>query len=593
MRNKLRSFINNSIRNKLLFYFLFLILLSTTTLTIWGNIIYKDAIEKEVNNYTVQMIDQVKGNVDFYIKDMENIIDNLGQQQQIINFLNYNDNNVNKLDYKYTEAETIKLMKAFTSLHTEITGMMIVNANANYASDEMEAISRDPLTEESWYKQAIETPLKIHLFSKPIGRNIRNKVNNSSADDVVSVVKAIVDPKSGKCIGVILIDMNINIITKTIDKVTLGKTGFLYITDGKGEIVYAPENPVVYRIRDDLLTSNNYNSVIENIKTKKYQIIYKDSSYTHWKTIGVFSLDEKLKAVTDIRTLSLIVALVTALIAIVLAAIFSSSIAKPIKKLRRLMKKSEEGDFDVQFDSKYSDEIGQLGSSFNNMIKEIKQLINMVQVEEESKRKAEIKILQAQIKPHFLYNTLDTIQWMAEEHKADDIVEIVNALTNLIRISLSHGEEVINLKDEIGHVESYLIIQKVRYEDKIDYEINYDKKLMNFKVLKLILQPIVENSIYHGIKEKRGGGKIIINIKEAEEKLLISVIDTGVGIPESKLKLINDILTNKIIKQDGMGYGIYNVNDRIRLTYGDDYGLRYESVYGQGTTVELWHPLIK
>lgn len=592
MWKKLKSFFNNSIRNKLLSYFLFLILLSTITLTILGNIIYKDAIEKETNNYTVKMIDQVRGYVDFYIKDMENIIDNLGQQQQIINFLNYSDNK-NKIDYKYSEAETTKLMKTFTSLHPEITGMMVVNCNDNYASNEMESISRDPLTKENWYKEAIKAPLDIHLFSKPIGRNVRNKVNNYSADDVVSVVKAIIDPESGKCIGVILIDMNLNIITKTIDKVNLGKTGFLYITDGKGNIVYAPENPVVYRIKGELLNSNNYDSVIQKIKTKSYQIIYRNSSYTQWKTVGVFSLDEKLKAVTDIRTLSLIIALTTALIAIVLAAIFSSSIAKPIKKLRKLMKRTEEGDFDVQFDSKYNDEIGQLGNSFNNMIKETKQLINMVQVEEKNKRKAEIKILEAQIKPHFLYNTLDTIQWMAEDHKAYDIVEIVNALTNLIRISLSHGDEVINLKDEISHVESYLLIQKVRYEEKIDYEIYYDERLINFKVLKLILQPLVENSIYHGIKEKREGGKIIINIKEVDEKLLISVIDTGVGIPEIKLKLINDILLNKIPRLDGMGYGIYNVNDRIRLTYGDDYGLRYKSVYGEGTTVELWHPLIR
>lgn len=592
MWKKLRVFVNNSIRNKLLLYFLFLILLPTITLTIMGNIIYKDAIEKEANNYTLQTIDQVRGYVDFYIKDMENIIDNLGQQQQIINFLNYTDNGMNKFDFKTAEAENIKLMKTFTSLHPEITGMMVVNSSGNYVSNEMESISRDPLTKESWYKEAVKAPHDIHLFSKPIGRNVRNKVNNYSADDVVSVVKAIIDPKSSKCIGVILIDMNLNIIKQTIDKVTLGKTGFLYITDGKGEIVYAPENPVVYRIKDELLTSNNYYSVIQKIKTKSYRIIYKNSSYTQWKTIGVFSLDEKLKAVTDIRTLSLIIALVTALIAIVLAAIFSSSIARPIKKLRKLMKKSEEGDFDVQFDSKYNDDIGQLGNSFNNMIKKIKQLINMVQVQEKNKRRAEIKILEAQIKPHFLYNTLDTIQWMAEEHKANDIMEIVNALTNLIRISLSRGDEIIDLKDEISHVESYLLIQKVRYEEKITYEIHYDERLINFKVLKLILQPLVENSIYHGIKEKRGGGKIIINIKEAEGKLLISVIDTGVGIPEDKLKLINDILINKIPKQDGMGYGIYNVNDRIRLTYGDDYGLRYKSVYGEGTTVELWHPLI-
>lgn len=256
------------------------------------------------------------------------------------------------------------------------------------------------------------------------------------------------------------------------------------------------------------------------------------------------------------------------------------------------MKKAEEGDLSVRFNSKYNDEIGQLGKSFNTMIKEISNLVDMVYMEQKCKREAELKTLQAQIKPHFLYNTLYTIQWMAGEHGAQDVVHIVGALANLFRIGLSKGKEMISVQEELEHVRSYLIIQKARYEDKLMYEINYEEDVLHHRVLKLILQPLVENAIYHGINAKRGGGTIRITARLDKGKLHFCVADDGIGMTPAKLIELRNSLENNHSESAKTGFGISNVNERIRLSYGLEYGLIYTSVYQEGTKVEVWHPIV-
>ena len=296
---------------------------------------------------------------------------------------------------------------------------------------------------------------------------------------------------------------------------------------------------------------------------------------------------------TTIRNYSFVIGAVTLFLAVIAALFFTSSIARPVGKLRLLMKKAEEGDLNVRFESEYNDEIGQLGNSFNNMINEISNLIEMVYIEQKSKREAELKTLQAQIKPHFLYNTLDTIQWMAQEHGANDIVEIIGALTRLFRIGLSKGKEMITVREELDHIRSYLIIQKARYGDKLEYEINFDQEILDCSVLKLILQPLVENAIYHGIKERRGVGRIVITAKKMQDSLIFTVSDNGAGITEEKLSEINDMLeSRRMHKGSSLGYGIFNINERIKLSFGNDWGLKYSSIRGEGTTVKIKHPII-
>ncbi len=574
------------IRSKLLLYFFTLILLPTVTLGVLGNVIYSRSMEEQTNRHTEQMIEQVTRNVEFYIHDMENIMYYLSQEPQVTSFLRQESS-----DKEEAERQVRRILGVYTSAHPEVAGILVVNSKDAYISNEIHRVSRDPLIDEMWYKRAVVSPKELQLFSKPIGRNIATH-RNYSADEVVCLAKAVTDPISGIPLGVILIDLKLDKFKQVIEDVTLGKHGFLYIMDGNGGIVYAPVNPVVYRVRNEWLV-DSADRIVKEILGSSYQIIYKESNYTKWKTVGIFSLNETLKEVSSLRHYSIFIGIFTLILAIAAAFYFTSSIAKPLGKLRSLMKKAEEGDLTVRFNSKYNDEIGQLGNSFNNMIKEISNLIDMVYLEQKRKREAELKILQAQIKPHFLYNTLDTIQWMAQDHGAKDIVHVVGALANLFRIGLSKGKEMVTVREELEHIKSYLTIQKARYEDKLHYEILYTDEVLQYNVLKLVLQPLVENAIYHGIHARRGGGTITITAKVEGEKLHFTVEDNGMGMKEEKVKEINTFLKRpRTDHVSSSGFGIFNVNERIRLSFGTEYGLEYTSVYTEGTRVDLWHPLL-
>ncbi len=587
MKNIKVYFMNKSIGYKLILYFFGVILAVTITTTTLGNMLYKNSINHSQNENTKQIIKQTNNNIESYVNNTENIINYMSMDTRILKF--FNDN---KLENSDIEDDAYKPIYNFTKFNPEIAGIMIVNNNGGYISDVMNKVSRDSLTTEEWYSQAYNEPEKIHLFTKPIGRNIDN-IFRYSADEVFSMSKAVVDYTTKEIKGVILIDIKLDIIKGIIENSKPGTAGFIYIVDSNKNIVYTPVNNIVYRIDNDWIENINNEIIIKSINKENYQLTKVESRYTGWETIGVFPESEGLRVIKYIRYYSLIIGIIALIIAEGLVVIFTKSIVKPVHKLKQLMRKAQEGDLTVSFNTKYSDEIGELGSSFNTMVKEINNLINLVHIEEKSKRIAEMNVLQAQIKPHFMYNTLDTIRWMAEEHNEDDIVEIIEAFTNLLRISLSKGKEIITVEEELNHIKSYLTIQKIRYEDKLDYEIKFDENILNYKLIKLILQPLVENAIYHGIKEKRGNGKILIRGEIKDDLLNFTISDDGKGIEEVALNNINKMLKSGDMNNNKIGYGIFNVNKRIQLIHGDEYGLTYKSIYGKGTIVELRHPIIK
>lgn len=578
---------NKSIGDKLIFYFSGVILAVTITITTLGNLSYKNSINFSQNENTNQIIKQINNNIESYVNNTENIINYMSMDPRILKFLNDN-----KLENNDMEDEAYKSIYNFIKFNPEIAGIMIVNNNGGYISDVMNKVSRDSLTTEEWYSKAYNDSENIHLFTKPIGRNIDN-IFRYSADEVFSMSKAVIDSTTNEIKGIILIDIKLDAIKNIIENSKPGTAGFIYIMDSNKDIVYTPVNNIVYRIENKWLEDINNRIIIKNINGENYQLTKITSNYTNWETIGVFPESESLRVIKYITYYSLGVAILALIIAQILVIIFTRSIVNPIQKLKKLMKRAQEGDLTVSFNAKYSDEIGELGSSFNTMVKEIDNLISLVQIEEKNKRIAEMNVLQAQIKPHFMYNTLDTIRWMAEEHNEEDIVEIIEAFTNLLRISLSKGKEIISVKEELSHVQSYLTIQKIRYEDKLDYDIEFDENILNYKVIKLILQPLVENAIYHGIKEKRGNGKIIIICRVEGNSLYFIVQDDGKGMEKEVLDKINKTLINSNEKGNEIGYGIFNVNARIKLIYGEEYGLTYKSIYGEGTVVELKHPIIE
>ena len=273
----------------------------------------------------------------------------------------------------------------------------------------------------------------------------------------------------------------------------------------------------------------------------------------------------------------------------------SRSIYTPIKKLHDVTKTITQTDLQALVTSENVDEITELGLSFNIMIGKIRELLDSKIKEHEILKKAEMRALQSQINPHFLYNTLDTIIWMAEAKKTDQIVEVVSALSNFFRISLSKGQDWITIAEEIERVKSYLIIQKIRYRDIMDFRIEVDESVSGNTVLKLILQPLVENAIYHGIKNKREGGTITIRARPNNaNEVLFEVEDNGIGFtPERLVQIQAELADNSSeIKQES-GFGLGNVNHRLKLYYGMQYGLSLKSKYQSGTCVTFIIPALK
>lgn len=264
------------------------------------------------------------------------------------------------------------------------------------------------------------------------------------------------------------------------------------------------------------------------------------------------------------------------------------------------MQKAESGDLTSRYKAGGMDEVGRLGRSFNTMIEQIHKLISLTERQERKKREAELHSLQANIKPHFLYNTLDTIQWMARKKNAPDVADLVGSLSKLFRIGLSKGGTIIRLEDEMEHIKNYLQIQSVRYKNKLNYSLTVTPDLKHLSILKIVLQPIVENAIYHGIKERRGPGLITIEAKLEQEMLIIQIGDNGKGMTEETLQQLKESLESFLgSTEDEMesrlttGYGVVNVHARLRLTFGDQYGVKIESELDKGTIVTIFHPVLE
>ncbi len=267
----------------------------------------------------------------------------------------------------------------------------------------------------------------------------------------------------------------------------------------------------------------------------------------------------------------------------------TNSITRPIKTLAENIRLVGRGDFTVRSGASYDDEIQTLNDAFDGMVGQIGSLLEDVKEEQTNLRRTELKLLQAQINPHFLYNTFDTIIWLAEDHQDAQVVEMITSLSNFFRTTLSRGEDFISLNEEEIHVRSYLEIQQSRYRDILEYEILIPETLSLCRVPKLTLQPLVENALYHGIKNKRGMGCITVEAEARDAGLYLTVSDNGIGMETAVLAQLKEAIS------DGsrFGYGLTNVQERIQLYYGKKYGLDIRSEYGVGTRVVVYLPLEK
>lgn len=586
MRKIKDMLLNVSLRTRMLLSNIVVALIPFLMFSIVSGSIFLDHAQKTAEEHSVQLIHQVSNSMDVYVETIEKMVNYIQLELQDTPFFTMETE-----DAPGWESETDYIRSVLENVansHREVAGIFIATKEDLYVSTGMSRISRDPFQNERWYREASENPEEIQLISVVTGRNIVTN-RSYSIDDVFSLAKAVQDPETGEVLGVILLDIRHDIIQSSINGVTIGEKGFVFVMDQEDNIVYTPVNGIVYRVNPKWVKAMEPMSV--QIQGGSYQIRSELSPYTGWRTVGVFSMDEVMSSVNTIVYILFTCVIISLVLVVIVSFKFSRTLTNPIFKLKRLMKQAESGDLTVRFNFQHNDEIGELGQSFNHMIARIDQLIQMVYVEQENKRTAEMKSLQEQIKPHFLYNTLDTISWMARDYDAEDIVRLVDALTNMFRIGLSHGKDIITVKEEITHVSNYLYIQKIRYKDKLNYVIHVDESLYAIEVPKLILQPLVENAIYHGVKAKRGGGTITITGVPEGENLVFTVQDDGAGMLQEKVEELNRRMSERSVLDEKKSFGLFYIRERIQLCYGKGYGVHVESTLGEGTRVTITLPL--
>lgn len=384
----------------------------------------------------------------------------------------------------------------------------------------------------------------------------------------------------------VALDIQFSQIANYIDEVGIGQHGYCYIADKKSNIIYHPQQQLIY----SGLKEEKYNYLKDGSHVKK-DAIYSVQSLDNcdWKIIGVCYIDEMItNKVNHIMKTLFAIFLVVVLFTVIIIRFFSKLFTNPAKELANAMQEFEKDTNHFEFKTiEGTAEITSLTESFEHMVVQIKELVEKVRQEEITLRKTELKALQAQINPHFLYNTLDAIAWLCEEERYKDAVEMVNSLAKLFRISISRGHELITIEKEMQHAKSYLKIQNFRYKNQFTYSFDVGEECLNYLCNKITLQPIIENAIYHGIDRMVDEGKINIGIHQKDDRIIFTVEDNGVGMTEEQCE---EILHEDA--SDRVGIGIKNVNDRIKIYFGEEYGLTIQSELDEGTRVTISMPKI-
>lgn len=316
------------------------------------------------------------------------------------------------------------------------------------------------------------------------------------------------------------------------------------------------------------------------------------TEYISYETQSMGEIREKtLKEREKLIRIAIVIFILVITIGVAFSLMITRSITRPIRKLCDAAEKLGQGHFDTRIHIASHNELAIVGDSFNRMAEQITALIADIRAEQIYNRNIEQKLLQSQINPHFLYNTLDNILWLSEAGRKEDVQALVMSLSQFFRTTLSGGRDIITLKEEISHVEAYLQIQKFRYRDILSYEINVPEDLMDVPVIKMTLQPLVENALYHGIKNKRGMGLLTITAYREEDYVCIQVTDDGIGMKEEELRTVREMISGDILPQaDNTGFGVANVAQRLRLNFGEQYTLKINSTYGEGTCVTVLNP---
>ena len=534
--------------------------------------------------YTQNIVQQMNQNIDSYIDYMENIAYLISSNEDVQDYL---------FDEKIDNEGRYRILNQFQTIldsRSDIRNVGIISKNGRMLiNDGSKSVNQDlDLNTQEWYATALEKPNGPILTSSHVQHII-----SGERPWVITLSRGIRDRSgSGEKEGVFFIDLNYSAISGLCDQSTVGTTGYAFILDAKGKIVYHPQQQQLYNELQteniSLIMDTDEDTVLTGTGNDGKLYSISRSEKTGWTVVDCTNVKELLSKSRQAQSVYVLTAIILVIVALLFSRFMARSITLPIQKLRDSMKKVQEGDFsvsDVVVDSK--NEIGSLTKSFDVMTHRIHELMEQNVHEQEEKRKSELKALQSQINPHFLYNTLDSIIWMAEGKKNEEVVLMTASLARLLRQSISNEDEVVPIANEVEYARGYLTIQKMRYKDKLEFQIEVDSSILYIPLIKLVLQPIIENAIYHGLKYKESKGLLIVKGFMKDGNAVLQVIDDGVGMDEETLAHIYD---KHKVNYHSNGVGVYNVQKRLKLYYGEDYGITYTSELGKGTTATITIP---
>ena len=551
---------------------IFGVIFSTLASTLFFSVSYKNSMFNSAYVTSKQSVAQADETVSNYIFSIKSKLDNLCIETD-----------------KCTDAASLqKVISTAARLEDDIYCVSVYDMQGNVLSNgnNTDENIKDGLTDLSFDKSVYSNLKDGYAISQPHV----NTLYQNKYPWVVTIAKKEYSNLFSQQVFV-AIDFKFSSIAKYIDKVSIGQRGYCYIVNSKGQIIYHPQQQMLF---SGLKEENTFeiSELSDGIHRKKdniYNISSLDSC--NWKIVGVSFNDEITQAVKSQVVVGLIFALLfSAFMSAVIYFLLSRTVTRPVRRLVASMQKFEKQaeTFEYKADMSNVAEFQTLSTSFEHMVLMIQSLVEKVHNEEIVLRKTELKALQAQINPHFLYNTLDSIQWMCEQDNSKDAVKMVGALAKLFRISISHGNEFIAISDELKHAESYLIIQSYRYKNQFTYSFDVDKSVLDCMCNKITIQPFIENAIYHGLDRMVDEGEIKIIVERRGKDIAIIVKDNGLGMTEEQCKAVL-----QKGRSDSKGIGVKNVDDRLKIYFGEEYGITIDSELDVGTTVTIKIPKIE
>lgn len=584
-----KRYMDLRISSKIAVIYLMLMIFSVSVSSFIYEKIYDDITSKKVSELSVQTLYTIKSNINSMIQNISNnsrIIISNKYIQSILKDSN-DGNGINAyIDMNSYLSSIIDSMSNVASIY------IYDNFGNKYYIDKQsrKSFKSDRIEDANWYKTIIDKK-GYYILRLNAGEKADSNIN----ENYVSFIRVINDMESQKAIGTLIINIDESYFVNCYkDIVSKNGTNILLMDKNNESIVNLKEvsdfNQISELVIKKLVKSSDqkeYNSIIEKVKGQNYIFSLLKIEDYNWTIVSKIPFKELSKESNTFYFMTFIVTIMNGILMFIGAISISRLITNPIKKLLRSMKGIENGEFNKVNIEVGNDEIGKLRDGYNIMVLEIEKLINRIIDEEKVKRKAELSVLQAQVKPHFLYNTLDAMGYLALSGKCDEVYEALEALGGYYRTSLSKGREIITLGEEIDIVKNYFLLQRLRYGDIFTDTYEVDENLLHLKILKLVLQPIAENALYHGIKPKGEKGNIKLTVVLIDNLMKISIEDDGVGMTEEEL----DRVVSDKIENNNLSFGLRGTIERLRIFYGISQVYEIESRKRYGTKVTIKIPI--